>query len=158
MKKLTSGLAAALLVAAVVPSAAIAQTDTTATAAAAAVFPPGTAYEGVAVGKLRLGAVSLIAAVGTAAGHFQATLLSASEPTRSIEVEGRVATGLAVAGTATFSGLCTVDMGEGAPPAQDVPFTVTLTRAGPAPATVVLVLGSTTLAPAIVDRGSITVE
>ena len=54
-------------------------------------------------------------------------------------------------GTATFSGLSTVDMGNGTPPLSGVPFSITATTHG-----LQLILGNTLLPMATLTAGSIT--
>ena len=135
-------------------------TGVTVTAAAKGTFPSGTTYNGVPVSGLRFGAGVEIPGDTSATGEFQATLLGTStggQP-QNIVIEGESSSGSSGAGTATFSGTCTVDMADGSPPSKNVSFTATITTNSDGKGTVALTLGTTKLPTATVDEGSITIE
>jgi hypothetical protein len=163
MKGIAIWLAAALVAVAVSPRPAGAQTETetTVTAGTAAVFPSGSRFNGVPLEGLRFGVGVTISSTGSAEGQLQTTLLgtSALGQPQSIEIEGKASSGSAVvAGTVTLSGSCSIDMGDGTLPLQNVPFAVTVTSDGAGQGTLGLVLGATSLPAATVNIGSMTIE
>lgn len=131
-------------------------TDTGVTGAGAGSFPDGAAFNGIPLRGLELGQGIFIAADGTASGEFHVVLLGTSflgQP-QDIVVEGKVSNGSSGPnGSVTFSGVATVDVGDGTLPLVDVPFTVTATSEG-----LLLGLGTSTLPPATLTAGSITIE
>ncbi len=163
MKKLAI-LLAALLVGAVAllsPTSAVAQTETMVTAGAAGVFPTGATFNGVPLNGLRFGIGVTISSDGSAAGNFQTTLLgtSALGQPQEIVVEGKASSGsVPAAGTASFWGVGTVNMGDGTPTIPDVPFTVTVAPNAEGKGTLTLILGITSLPAATVTEGSMTVK
>jgi hypothetical protein len=161
MKRTAIWLAAALVAVALSPRPADAQPETTVTAGAAAVFPSGATFNGVPLDGLRFGIGVSISSTGVAEGRLQTTLLgtSALGQPQSIEIEGKAISGsAAVAGTVTFSGSGTIDMGDGTLPLQNVPFTVTVTSDGAGQGTLGLVLGAASLPAASVNIGSMTID
>jgi len=123
--------------------------------AGAGTFPANTALSGVSLSGLKFAMGVLIPGVSTADGQLQATLLGRSilgQP-QNIEVEGDATRGTLATGSRTFSGIATVDMGDGTPPLLNVPFTVTATATG-----LVLTLGATNLPAATLSAGSITIK
>ena len=159
MKKRT---ASALLVAValcVVSAAALAKNPSTA-GAGRGTLPSGAAFNGVSLSALRFGMGVAIAADGTASGDFGSTLLGSSGgQARSIVVDGRAARGSVPSpGRATFSGLCTIDMGDGTPPLSGVAFTVTTVAGVNGGWTLALSLGSTSLPTATGTEGRIVIE
>lgn len=130
------------------------------TAAAKGSFPSGTTYKGVPLSGLRFGAGVEIPGDSSATGEFQATLLGTStggQP-QNIIVEGRVSSGSAGNGTARFSGIGSVDMGDGTPTSQGVLFTVTITPDAEGRGTMLLKLATTNLPAATVSEGSMTIQ
>jgi hypothetical protein len=131
------------------------------TAAAKGTFPSNTAYNGVPLSGLQFGAGVQVPGDTSATGEFQSTLLGTStngQP-QNIVIEGEVSSGSASAGTtATFSGTCTVDMGDGTTPSKDVPFTVTITVDSNSKGSLALTLGTAKLPTATVNEGSIAIE
>ena len=95
---------------------------------------------------------------GSVDGDLQVTLVgtSAGQPRRII-VEGRVS-GQAVQAlsTVTFSGTCSVDMGDGTPTVSDVPIRMSVIAGESSKLT--LVLGLTNLPSANVNKGSLTIK
>lgn len=131
-------------------------TETGVTGAGAGSFPAGATFNGIPLSGLELGQGIFIAADGTARGDFHAVLLGTSllgQP-QDIVVDGRVSGGsTGPNGSVTFNGSATVDVGDGTVSLVDVPFTVTATSEG-----LLLGLGASTLPPATLIAGSITIE
>jgi hypothetical protein len=127
-----------------------------ATGAGEGIFPAGASFNGVPVNGLQFGKGVGIREDSTAIGDFQALLLGTSllgQP-QNINVAGLARNGAVNPdGSATFSGLCAVDMGDGTPPLTGVPFSVTATTEG-----LRLILGNTPLPMATLTAGSITIE
>jgi hypothetical protein len=163
LKRLAAYAAAMLVIAfALLPLSAITHEITVVfvTAAAKGTFPSGTTYQGVPLSGLRFGTGVEIPGDTSATGEFQATLLGTStggQP-QNIVIEGEVSSGSAGSSTATFSGTCTVDKGDGTPVSKGVPFTVTITTDAEGKGTVALKLGTTTLPTATVNDGSMTIQ
>lgn len=125
------------------------------TGAAEALFGAGAAVGPVAVDGLTLGTGVFIEPDGFAAGTFHAVLVGQSLLGRQeVTVEGKVNAGSGTpAGSATFSGTASVDLGDGTPALPGVIFSVTVT-----PDSLVLALGSTILPAAGVTTGTIIIE
>ena len=134
-----------------------AQTDASLTVGAgAAVYPAGTSFNGVPISGLQFGIGVDLPANGPKAGQFQTTLigLSALGQQQLINIEGEVTGGSVRSdGSSTFSGVCTVDMGNGTPPLTGVPFVVTATANS-----LLLVINATNLPAASVSAGSIVIR
>jgi hypothetical protein len=125
------------------------------TGAGAATFGPGAALSGVSVSTMRFGIGVDLPGDGTASGDFQATLIAAS---RKIVVEGQASSGSKGLTATTFSGTCSVDLGDGSAITTGIPFTVSVaTPAGGTP-TLGLVIGTTTLPSAAVSAGAVRVK
>ena len=128
----------------------------TVTGAGAGVFPAGSSFNGISLSGLRFGKGVGVPGDSSTTGDFQALLLGTSllgQP-QNINVVGRASSGsVNPDGTATFSGLSTVDMGNGTPPLTGVPFSVTATTQG-----LQLILGNTPLPMATLTAGSITIQ
>lgn len=142
---------------------AIAAQPTHVSAGAGGTYPPGAALGGIDVQGLQLALGSEIGTDGSAAGTFTVVLLGVSPlpgEVRPITVEGSVAAGsLGAANVAVVSGTATLDLGDGLPPASDIPFTATLVRdAATARGTVALVIGSAELPAAALDEGSVSIQ
>ena len=123
--------------------------------AGAGVYPSGTTFNGVPITGLRFGIGVALPANGTVSGQFQTVLLglSALGQPQDISVEGEATSGAVNAdGSSTFSGTCTIDLGNGTPPLTGLPFTVTSTTNS-----LLLILGGTSLPAASVAAGSITI-
>lgn len=158
MKRIGLLFAAILGVASILaPVPVVAQSDATGvTGAGAGVFLAGATLNGIPLSGLELGKGVFITWDGTATGQFHAVLLGTSllgQP-QNIAVEGEVSSGsIGPDGSATFSGSATVDMGDDMLPLRGVPFTVTATTES-----LEVVLGTSTLPPATLVAGSITIE
>jgi MBG domain-containing protein len=135
------------------------QSTTELTGSGAANFPAGAAYNGVPLKSLRFGKGVILPGDGSAAGDFEAILVGTSSggQPQEISVEGQTRTGsLNADQTVTFSGLGTVNMGDGTPPSTNVPFTVRVSAQAAGGGTLILSLGSTTLPVAETTEGTVT--
>ena len=139
-----------------------AQSEMAVTGAADGIFPAGALYEGVFLDGATFGLGATIANAETAAeGQFQTTLtgVSALGLKRLIQMEGIASSGSSgPADTATFSGTCSVDMGDGTPPLLDVPFTVVVLTNTDGKGSLTLTLGTIDLPAAAINEGSIKIE
>ncbi|HKZ78854.1 MAG TPA: hypothetical protein VJ124_11170 [Pyrinomonadaceae bacterium] len=136
-----------------------AQSQTAVTGAGGGVLPAGAAFNGVSLSSLSFGMGVALRGDGTANGAFESTLVgtSATGVASSIVVVGDPTSGSAqVGGPATYSGLCSVDLGDGAPPLSNVPFTVTMAKLPDGKWDLTLTLGATRLPAAAVTAGSVT--
>jgi hypothetical protein len=125
------------------------------TGAGAATFGPGAVLSGLSLSTMRFGIGVDLPGDGTASGDFQATLSAAS---RKIVVEGTASSGSKGLAATTFSGTCSVDLGDGSAITTGVPFTVSVvTPAGGTP-TLGLVIGTTTLPSAALSAGAVRVQ
>lgn len=126
------------------------------TGSGTATFTAAASYGGVALSSLDFGTGSEIPGDTSATGSFHSTLIGTS---RSIEVDCRVSAGsIATNSTATFSGTCTVDMGDGAAPSPGVAFTVIAVPDGDNKGTLTLTLGTAKLAAASIQDGILTIR
>jgi len=132
--------------------AQLATTPSAVTGAGAATFGPGAVLSGVSLSSMRFGVGVDLPGDGTASGDFQATLMA---PSRKIVVEGKASSGSKGLTATTFSGTCSIDLGDGSAPATAVPFTVTVSNGG---TTLALLIGTTTLPTAPISAGSVTVK
>jgi hypothetical protein len=154
-------LAFAIIAAAVLaPAPAAAQTETSVTIAGAGQFPGGATYLGLPLNSLTAG-VGLGVAGSWAAGQFQVTLTGTTVlgNEQSIVVNGRATTGVASApGTATFSGVATVDPGDGTPPVPGVPFAALVVPGVDGAGSLTIHLGATNLPAVPINEGYVTVQ
>jgi hypothetical protein len=106
---------------------------------------------------LDLGTGVFIESNGSASGVFHAVLTGQSVlgQAQSITVEGNVTQGTfgIDASQADFSGLATIDLGDGTAPLVSVPFTVSTTAGS-----MVLAIESTTLPAVGLTSGALTIE
>jgi hypothetical protein len=168
MKRLTSLVAAILLVALALPLSSrliVAQgatpVATSVTGAGGGIYPSGTTFNGVPLNGLQFASGVEIRGDGSAIGQFTSLLLGTSVlgVKQKIAVECKATTGSRTAANiATFSGTCTLDMGDGTPPLPNVPFTATVTINDRDQGSLGLVLSATTLPAATVNEGSMTIE
>jgi hypothetical protein len=118
------------------------------------VFAPGATFAGLSLSSLEFGQGVLTGTGdGSASGVFHAVLLGTSSlgQLQRVTVEGNVDAG-SVAGTAIFSGIATVDMGDGSL-LPGVPFSVSVS-----PDTLQLTLGSSSLPGAVLSAGAIAID
>lgn len=120
-------------------------------------FDAGAALGVINLDGLELGTGVFIEPNGSASGVFHAVLVGRSllgEPQR-VTIEGNVNQGTMAADglRADFSGIATVDLGDGSAPLAAVPFSVSTTAGN-----VVLAIESTTLPAAGLTSGVVTIE
>jgi hypothetical protein len=135
--------------------------ETSVTAGAGGIFPPGTTFNGVPINGLQSGYGVSIASGGSALGQFCTVLLgvNALGLQQNIVIVGQASGGSRTAANiATFSGTCSVNMGDGTPPTLGVPFTATITTDANDQGGIGLVIGVTTLPSAVVNVGSMTIK
>ncbi len=134
-------------------------TSSTVTGAGAGTFNGSASYAGVPLSGLRFGMGMATATDGTASGDFQSALLGGTVAApRVIAVEGKAGSGSVQNGVARFSGISRVDLGDGSPALQGVPFTLTVVPGPVGRGTLTLTLGTTSLPLATATQGSITVR
>jgi hypothetical protein len=161
MKRLGILPATMLVLAILAPTPLQAQNGISVTAAAGGIYPPATTFNGVRLDGLRFGTGITIATAGSAEGQFQATLLGTSllGLSQNIAIEGKATIGSSVAaGTATFSGTCTMDMGDGSLPLVGIPFTAAIATNADDKGTITLSLATTNLPAATVNTGSMKIK
>jgi len=159
MRRILMLTTAALVVASLWASPVTAQTETSVTGAGEGVYPEGVSYLGVALNLLTVG-MGLSVADTWALGQFQTTLIGVtSAGVREIVVEG-LANASVPSGpnTAVFSGTCTVDPGDGAPPVAGIPFSAAVAANPNGTGTLALNLGGTSLPAAAINQGYVTVR
>jgi len=135
--------------------------QTTVTGAGGGLFPAGAAFNGVSLSSLSFGMGVALPGDSTANGAFETTLVgtSATGLARNIVVVGDPTSGSGKAGgPATYSGLCSVNPGDGTPTLNGVPFTVTMATLPDGKWGLALTLGATSLPAASVNTGSVTVK
>lgn len=160
--KRSSALCAALLLSAVFAAPHSAGADQTiATAGAGGTYPPGTFFGGVTVKGLQSGFGVEINLDGSGLGQFCAVLLGTSPlgAEQNIRLEGEVASGSRPGpNVAVLTGTATIDLGDGLPAAEGVPFTATVTTDANGLGTIGLVTELASLPAATIDAGSITIN
>ena len=142
-------------------ASALAQSQPTLGGAGAGVFPEGAAFNGVSLSALSFGmGAVLLTNDGTATGTFESTLTGTSLlGRRNIVVVGNLTSGSGQAGgPATYSGLCSIDLGDGTPLLRGLPFTVIAARLPNTQWGLTLLLGLTLLPAATVNTGSVTIQ
>lgn len=143
------------------PAAARAQSARSAGGAGRAVFPAGASWKGVPLSALRFGTGVTFAGPGAATGALQVTMLSTpvAGVTRLIRLTGDVTAGTSTAaGPATFSGLGTLDPGDGTAALLSVPFTLTVTVAPGGASSLALTLDGQVLPAAPVIAGNVLIH
>jgi hypothetical protein len=122
-------------------------------------FPPNTIFNGIPITGLEFGFGLEFSSVGDKVGEVSVVLLGIGPQPREITIEGNVSGGSRVAANvATFSGIATLDMGNGLPPVPGVPFTVTVTTDANDQGSLGLVIGPTSLPSAVVNDGTMTIS
>jgi|SRR5687767_2932020 len=155
MKRLTCVIAI-ILGLAITTASVIADSDEhSVTAAMQGAFNDGAEFGPVALQGIEVGTGVFIEADGSASGTFHAVLQgSAFGSPREITVEGKVSAGsIGPDGRATFSGIASLDLGDGTPPLPSVVFNVIAGTDG-----VVLAIESTTLPAAGLTSGAVSIE
>ena len=142
-------------------ASALAQSQPSVAGAGAGVFPAGALLNGVSLSALSFGmGVVILTNDGTATGTFESTLTGTSLlGRRNIVVVGNLTSGSGQAGgPATYSGLCSIDLGDGTPLLRGLPFTVIAARLPNTQWGLTLLLGLTLLPAATVNTGSVTIQ
>jgi hypothetical protein len=159
MKKLISVILVTLGLTAIafVPNLTIAAGESgTVTAAARGSFASKAAFRSVTLSAIDVGSGVFVEPDGSATGPFSAVLAGSSllGQAQQITVDGNALQGaIAPNGRAYFSGVATIDLGNGTPPLAGVPFNVTTTTDS-----LLLSLDSTALPAMRVTAGTISVE
>jgi len=130
-----------------------ASTEGTVTGIGSGSFPGRTSFAGVDLSGFEVATGVITESDGTASGAFHAVLAGRTllGTAQNIAVEGKVLQGTAGPGTSSFSGLATVDLGNGLPASPGVPFNVE-TQGG----SIVLTIQSTALPSAAFSEGGVT--
>ncbi|HEY6122952.1 MAG TPA: hypothetical protein VIV66_23565 [Pyrinomonadaceae bacterium] len=126
------------------------------TGAAHGLFSGGASLAGVPLESLDFGTGAFLEADGSAAGVFQAVLSGRQlfGQARQITLDGNVKNGtVSPDGRADFSGLATLQLGQGTPPLTGVPFRVTITANS-----VSLSIDATSLPDAGLTAGAVAIE
>jgi hypothetical protein len=126
------------------------------TGTAQGIFPAGSALGPVTLDGLQLGTGVIVEPDSSAVGTFHVVLMGRSllGARQDITVEGKVSQGTVDEnGTASFSGIASIDFGDGAPLRPGVPFSVTTSASS-----LILAIESTTLPSASLTGGSVTIE
>ena len=142
-------------------TSALAQSQTSVTGAGAGIFPQGALFNGVSLSALSFGMGAVILTNdGSATGTFESTLTGTSLlGRRNIVVVGNLTHGSGqVGGPATYSGLCSIDLGDGTPLLRGLPFTVIAARLPNTQWGLTLLLGLALLPAAPVNTGSVTIR
>jgi hypothetical protein len=150
---------ATLIVVLGAPFSASAATNTT--VGAGGIYPSGTSFNGIPINGVQSGYGVKIGDNGSASGQFCTILLGVSVLglEQDIRIEGKASSGSQNAmNIVTFSGTCTVDMGNGTPPTPGVPFTATVITDANDQGTIGLVIGATRLPDSVVNSGSMTIK
>jgi len=139
------------------PTPTIAATEGGAiTGTAQGTFPAGSTLGPVTLDGLQLGTGVIVEVDNSAVGTFHVVLTGRSllGQRQEITVEGKVSQGTVDEnGTASFSGIASIDFGDGAPLRPGVPFSVTTSASS-----LILAIESTTLPSASLTGGSVTIE
>jgi hypothetical protein len=133
----------------------------TATGGATGPYPPATSFAGIAVSAIQSGFGADIGVAGAGAGQFCAILLGVSSLglEQNIKIEGEV-TGAShpAPNIAVLSGTATVDMGDGLPAAEGIPFTATVATDANGLGTIGLLTSLASLPDATMNVGSLTIH
>ena len=118
-------------------------------------FPSGANFAGVGLSSFEIAAGVLTEADGSASGVFHAVLTGRTllGGARNITLEGNVTQGTATLGSGNFSGLASLDLGDGVPAVSGVPFHVE-TQGG----ALALTIQSTALPSAGFTQGGLDIE
>ena len=131
------------------------------TAGAGGIYPAGTTFNGVPINGLQSGYGVEISSTGSALGQFCTVLLGLNNLglPQNIVIEGKASGGSRTASNiVTFSGSCSINMGDGTAPLLGVPFTATITTNANDQGTICLVLGLNTLPAATVNQESMSIR
>jgi hypothetical protein len=159
MKRTMLIVGAFALICAIVSVPASAQ-ETSVTVGAGGIYPPGTTFNGLPINAIQSG-YGVIITSGSAIGEFCTVLIgvNALNLEQNVVIEGKATAGSRTASNiATFSGTCSVNMGDGTPPTLGVPFTATITTNANDQGSIGLVIGLSTLPSATVNQGTMTIK
>ena len=147
-----------VLVCALCSASALAQpTSPGVTGSGTTTFTAPASYNGIALSGFDFGIGVVIPGDTSSTGNFHATLQGTAG--QSISVDGKASSGSTPAdGSATFSGTCTVDMGNGSTPSTGVACTVTAVPDGSGRGTLTLTVGANKLAAAAIQVGNLSVR
>lgn len=140
------------------PQLALTQDATALAGAGSGIFPSGTLFNGVPVSGLRFGDGVDMSVNGPAVGDLELTLLGTSVlgQLQLITVEATATAGFVpVCGVAEVSGVCSVDLGDGTLPITGLPFMMRHDADPEGQGSLTLVIGTTSLPPAMIDQGRI---
>jgi hypothetical protein len=143
------------------PRGAAAADPTIVTGGAGGTYPPATNFTGVAINGIEAGFGAEVGLGASGLGQFCVTLLGVSSLglEQNIKLEGEVTTASQPApNVAILSGTATIDMGDGLPPADGIPFTATVATDASGLGTIGLVTGLASLPDARMDVGSLTIR
>lgn len=138
-----------------------AMAQTIVTVGAGGIFPAGTTFSGVPINGLQSGYGVEVTSTGSGLGQFSTVLLGVTTlgAPQNIVVTGKATSGSRTAANiATFSGTCTIDLGNGSAPLLGVPFVATITTNSSDLGTIGLTLGLSTLPAATVNQGSMSIR
>ena len=129
-----------------------ASTEATVTGIGAGSFPGGASFAGVNLSSFEIATGVITEADGSAGGVFHAVLAGRTllGTARNITLEGNVTQGTATPDSSSFSGLASLDLGDGVPAISGVPFNVE-TQGG----SMVLTIQSTVLPSAAFSDGGV---
>jgi hypothetical protein len=139
----------------------VALADTSVTGAVGGRDPSGTSFNGVPIHGLNAGLGVKIVHTGSTRGHVSIGLLGTSLAglEQRIVIEGEPNAGQRTAtNIPSYSGTCSVNMGDRTPPTPGVPFTATVTTDENEQGTFALVIGAGTLPGAVINEGSQTIR
>ena len=137
------------------PTSTAASTEGTVTGIGTGAFASGVRFEGVELNGFELAAGVITETDGSASGVFHAMLTGSSiiGGARNIILEGNVTRGTATLDSGNFSGLASLDLGDGVPAVSGIPFQVE-TQGG----TMILTIQSTVLPSARFTEGGLDIE
>jgi hypothetical protein len=161
MKRASVKCAALLVSAFIVGPEGMGADQTIATAGVGGTYPRGTSFAGVTIDGLQSGFGVEINVDGSGLGQFCAVLLGTSGLglEQNIKIEGEIATGSRPEpNIAILTGTATIDLGDGLPAAEGVPFTATVTTDANGEGTIGLVTDLAGLPAATINAGSITIN
>jgi hypothetical protein len=141
-----------------IPRPALAQSAQRVTGAGSGAYPAGATWNGVSLSAMKFGTGVSLKAGGVAKGLFATTIAGTSVAglAQNIVVDGTATTGSSPAGgPATYSGNCTLDMGDGTPSLLSVPFTVTVTTSATGQSTLALTVNGRPLPVASITGGGV---
>jgi hypothetical protein len=144
------------------PLAADAAEETHVTAGAAGTYPASTSFAGVPLQGIDVGFGATVTPEGFGLGNVSALLrgVAVLGVSQTVAIVGHVTAGSRTAvNVAILTGTATVDLGDGTPPAADIPFTLTLTK-DPATnqGTIGLATGLGNLPNATLNEGSVSIR